>query len=170
MAEELQLELARIGRLSAARLVERYEEFFGQAPRSKHQAFLARRVAWKLQEREWGGLSELASERLAQLMESLDPLGEAAARRGNRDQSRERGEHRIKASVSQSREIRLPKPGAAIRRIYKGREIVVRVLDDAFEYDGKRYRSLSAIAQAITGAHWNGLLFFGLTRQNKRTA
>ena len=169
MAEDLQLELARIGRLSAARLVERYEELFGQAPRSKHRAFLARRVAWKLQEREWGGLSQLASERLALLAESLDPLGELAARRGNRDRSGERGEHCIKASASQSREIRLPKPGAAIRRIYKGREIVVRVLDESFEYNGKRYRSLSAIAKVVTGAHWNGLLFFGLTRQNKRT-
>jgi hypothetical protein len=51
--------------------------------------------------------------------------------------------------------------------VYKGRELIVRVLDRAFEYDGRRFRSLSAIAQAVTGAHWNGLLFFGLVTQKK---
>ena len=64
-------------------------------------------------------------------------------------------------------QIRLPKPGDLIRRVYKGRELIVRVLDRAFEYDGQRFRSLSAIAKAITGAHWNGLLFFGLVTQKK---
>jgi hypothetical protein len=39
------------------------------------------------------------------------------------------------------------------------------VLDDGFEYDGRQYRSLSAIAIEITGTRWNGFLFFGLTRE-----
>jgi Protein of unknown function (DUF2924) len=39
------------------------------------------------------------------------------------------------------------------------------VLDDGFEYQGRPYRSLSAIARAITCTRWNGLIFFGLKNQ-----
>lgn len=65
------------------------------------------------------------------------------------------------------RDLRLPPPGNWLRREYRGRDILVHVLDRGFEFDGRRYRSLSAIAKAVTGAHWNGLLFFGLVRQEK---
>jgi hypothetical protein len=56
-------------------------------------------------------------------------------------------------------------PGATIRRRYQGREIVVKVLADGFEYDSERYSSLSALARKLTGTRWNGLLFFGLTER-----
>jgi hypothetical protein len=45
------------------------------------------------------------------------------------------------------------------------RQIVVKVLTDGFEYETRRYRSLSAIARAATGTRWNGLLFLGLTER-----
>ena len=54
-----------------------------------------------------------------------------------------------------------------IRRTYDGREISVRVLERGFEFDGRYYRSLSAIAFAVTGARWNGNLFFGFVKQRK---
>ena len=54
-------------------------------------------------------------------------------------------------------------PGTTLSRKYKGRTILVRVLRRGFEYEGKVYRSLSAVAKAVTGSHWNGYLFFGLT-------
>ena len=63
--------------------------------------------------------------------------------------------------------MRLPAVGSWITRQYQGREIAVRVLDDGFEFEGDRYRSLSAIAKRVTGSHWNGFLFFGITRQEK---
>jgi hypothetical protein len=50
-----------------------------------------------------------------------------------------------------------------LRRHYQGREIVVNVLAESFEYESQPYRSLSAIARQVTGTRWNGLLFFGLT-------
>ncbi|MBF0121606.1 MAG: DUF2924 domain-containing protein [Desulfobacterales bacterium] len=53
-------------------------------------------------------------------------------------------------------------PGSVIKRIYKGKTLVFAVLDKGFEYEGKRYRSLSAVANFITGSHVNGNLFFGL--------
>ena len=61
------------------------------------------------------------------------------------------------------------KPGTTITRTWRGQEIVVHVRENGFEHDGVLYRSLSAIAKQITGAHWNGKLFFGLTPR-KETA
>ncbi len=168
MTEDLRVELAELDQLSVAELQQKYEALFGQAARSTHRAFLLRRIAWKLQEQQLGGLPDRALQRLAELVELLNPLAEAAARARRRRSS---GEARIQGHQEpkrrRPREIRLPKPGAVIRRVYKGRELIVRVLDRAFEYDGRRFRSLSAIAKAVTGAHWNGLLFFGLVTQKK---
>jgi len=60
-----------------------------------------------------------------------------------------------------------PPPGSVLTREYKGRTVRVRVLDDGFEYEGQPYRSLTAVARAITGSHWNGRAFFGLTKARK---
>ncbi len=60
---------------------------------------------------------------------------------------------------------RLPMPGQEIIREYKGRTLLVRVLDDGFEFEGDVYKSLSAVAKAITGTHCNGYLFFRLRGQ-----
>lgn len=57
---------------------------------------------------------------------------------------------------------RVPKPGVAITREYKGRTIEVRVVRDGFEYDGERFKSLSAVAKAVTGSHCSGYRFFSL--------
>ena len=57
---------------------------------------------------------------------------------------------------------RLPAPGTAIVRQYKGRALQVLVLTDGFEFEGQRYKSLSAVAKKITGSHVNGYRFFGL--------
>lgn len=96
-------------------------------------------------------------------MESLDPLGKLAARaRGGGSDVPSRSE-----GQPARRDVRLPKPGDVLSRSYKGREITVRVLEAGFEYEGRRFRSLSAIAEAVTGAHWSGLLFFGIVRQER---
>ena len=63
------------------------------------------------------------------------------------------------------RDYRLPQPGTLLIRRFKGREILVKVLDQGFEYESRHYRSLSAIAREATGARWNGVLFFGLTER-----
>jgi hypothetical protein len=56
-------------------------------------------------------------------------------------------------------------PGSLIVRKYKGQTLVVKVLDEAFEYEGRRFTSLSAIAGEITGTRWNGFAFFGLAKE-----
>ncbi len=57
-----------------------------------------------------------------------------------------------------------PVSGTRLIREWQGVERIVTVRDDDFEYRGRRYKSLSAVARAITGTRWNGLLFFGLER------
>ncbi len=64
--------------------------------------------------------------------------------------------------ASRPRDSRLPVPGTVLTRQFENRRIVVTVLKDGFEYQSRRYRSLSAIAREVTGTRWNGLSFFGL--------
>ncbi len=66
------------------------------------------------------------------------------------------------------RDARLPRPGGVLTRTFQGKEIKVQVLDAGFGYEGKTWRSLSAIAKAVTGTSWNGFLFFGLQTRAKQ--
>ena len=66
------------------------------------------------------------------------------------------------------RDPRLPEPGSVLTRNYQGNDHDVTVLDDGFEYQGERYRSLSKIAREITHTNWNGYLFFGLQRRTRK--
>ena len=59
-----------------------------------------------------------------------------------------------------ARDRRLPIPGAIITKVYKGRELEVKVLEQGFEFEGKFYKTLSGVATALTGVSWNGYLFF----------
>ncbi|MFM8474893.1 MAG: DUF2924 domain-containing protein [Planctomycetaceae bacterium] len=59
---------------------------------------------------------------------------------------------------------RLPLPGTILVREYKGCSVQVRVLEQGFEYAGQTWRSLSAVAKAVTGTHINGFLFFKLRK------
>ena len=63
--------------------------------------------------------------------------------------------------------IRKLTPGTRLVRDWHGVGHTVTVLEDGFVYDGLQWPSLSAIAKAITGAHWNGPRFFGLTERRK---
>jgi DUF2924 family protein len=58
----------------------------------------------------------------------------------------------------------VPKTGTRLVRHWRGHAHTVLVREDGFEYEGQHYRSLSVIAQRITGAHWSGPRFFGLTK------
>lgn len=136
-------------------------------------------------------LSFQAQRRLAELAELLNPLGHMIARARRRCADKSVGSCRasdagnsgldttgntgVSAAVgcrrmlgtSHRRDIRLPPPGSMLSRTYKGRDLIVTILESGFEFEGRRYRSLSAIAKAVTGAHWNGMLFFGLITQEK---
>jgi hypothetical protein len=63
---------------------------------------------------------------------------------------------------------RLPRPGTILTRRYKGRTLQVEVLEHGFAFEGKTYRSLSAVAKAVTGSHCSGHFFFGLTEKGEK--
>lgn len=129
-----------------------YRELFGEEPRTKHREFLWRRIAWRLQEQAYGGLTEDTRDRIGALIEEHNPLQREMRRpaKGKREGRRQPGL------------LGGPGAGTILTREYKGRQIEVTVVQGGFEYEGRRYRSLSAVAKAITGAHWNGPFFFGL--------
>jgi hypothetical protein len=75
--------------------------------------------------------------------------------------------HAAKTNVDRVRDPRLPKAGTILRKEWRGREYEVTVLADGFEYAGTTYRSLSKVANEITGTTWNGFLWMGLVERAK---
>lgn len=149
--------------MSVARLRERYAEAFGEPTTSGNRQWLFRRVAWRIQSLAEGDLSERARRRAADLARDVDvrvrpPTARPEPRPGPRLVT-------VTGQLASSGGDRLPAPGSVLRRAFKGTEHEVTVLAQGFEYQGKTYRSLSAVATAITGSHWNGFLFFGLTKK-----
>lgn len=152
MADTLisKIEVLREASLSALRNACR-EHFPSKKAVSSNRTYLWRRIAHKMQELEQGGLSPDALKRLQLLMTDYDPVNNWALK-----------SQAVYASSGPRRDRRLPLPGTLITKQYKGTTIQVKVLEKGFEYDGKVYKSLTAIAKEITGAHWNGYLFFDL--------
>jgi len=138
--------------MTSAQLREEWRRVMGEEPRSYHRTWLWRRLAWAIQAKEYGGLSARAQERLKELLphaETWMPLGRKAFQYVG-----------TSLPVPEARDSRLPAPGTVLIRQYRGRTIAVTVLEDGFDLEGKRYPSLTAVAQAVTGSHWNGHLFF----------
>ena len=146
--------------MTVNQLREKYREVFGEESRSNHKQFLFRRVAWRIQALAEGGLSERARRRALEIAIDAD-LRIRAPKGFGVGTPRDR-----KASRRISTDPRLPAPGTALVREYKDRSVVVKVRLDGFEYEGRIYRSLSAIAQEVTGTKWNGFLFFQLPDVN----
>ena len=147
------VQIANLQKLSATALKTKYRELFREESRSSNRQYLFRRVAWRMQELAEGGISERARQRAREVANDADlrihpPKSFILPTR---------------ETVRDSRDYRLPPVGAMLSRTFKGKSIEVRVLDEGFDYQGRRYRSLSAIASAATGTRWNGFLFFGLT-------
>ena len=150
-------EVARLEKMSVNQLAKRFERVFGEQCRSRHKRYLIRRIAWRLQANAEGGLTERARQR-------ADELADDAEVRVTPPRAKQPKDAAPPATIQigGGRDHRLPPPGNWIERPYKGRTIRVLVLGDGFEYEGQRYRSLSAIAKAISGSHINGFTFFRL--------
>ncbi|PCJ61600.1 MAG: hypothetical protein COA65_01210 [Rhodospirillaceae bacterium] len=102
-------------------------------------------IAWKIQERAFGGLGATTKRRLADLAKTLERNGD----------------------VTRNRVARL-KPGAKLIREWHGETHTVIVTEDGFEWRGRHWQSLSAIARAITGGHWSGPRFFGINNRARQ--
>ncbi|WP_254452493.1 DUF2924 domain-containing protein [Roseicella sp. DB1501] len=128
-----------------ADLKQQWRELCGTEPPSYNRKFLESRLAYRIQEAAYGGLKAETVARLEALGEQLDG-GNVVLRR-------------IRAGDDR------PIAGTRLVREYQGVQHTVTVLQDGFDYEGRPYRSLSAIARHITGTRWNGWSFFGLKSQ-----
>lgn len=146
-------ELAALGAMTVGELAEKFRELFGVPTRTRNKDYLRKRIAWRIQEQREGGLSPRALERIAEL------APQAPARWREPIQEIDGTESAAHGRAS-SRDPRLPALGTTLTRIHEGAEHRVTILEDGFEYRGKRHRSLSQIASLITGTPWNGFRFF----------
>ncbi len=159
MADSMSARIRALQEMSVADLREQWRRVMGEEPRSSNRAWLWRRLAWAIQAKEYGGLSERARRQLEELSVHAEvwmPLGKRAFK----------GLPPV-PPTQPARDPRLPTPGTVLTRPYRGKTIAVTVLEDGLEVEGCRYRSLTAVAKAVTGGHWNGFDFFGLKRRKE---
>ena len=147
-ATQLPNQIEQLPLMSYADLRADWRRLFRSEPPTRiGRALLELGIAWKLQEREHGGLSAGTRRQLKELSATLETKGDLA----------------------KSRAAKL-KPGSRLMREWHGKTHDVLVVDDGFEWHGKRWRSLSAIAREITGVHWSGPRFFGLGKADRAAA
>ena len=146
MTESVLAQIAALKSSPTAELKARWRKLFDTAPPPYNRRFLESRLAYRIQELAYGGLKPTTIARLEALGEQLDG--------GKIDVRRQRADDQ-------------PIAGTRLIREYQGVEHCVTVLIDGFEYQGRPYKSLSAIARAITGTRWNGWVFFGVRRSGE---
>lgn len=144
----LDSELAALPRCGLKELQQRWQELFGIAAPDVSDDVLVRAIAYRLQEQAYGGLSASTSRKLRKI---------AADLRTNRKA----------VSLSDAPKIA---PGVQLLREWNGETEVVEVTTSGFVWRGQTYRSLSAVARAMTGARWSGPRFFGLPTADDRSA
>jgi len=149
-------QIAELETLPAGQLEDRWRALFGSDPPACQRRFLVKRLAYRIQELAYGGLSEAARTRMEEIAQEAGFDEEASLPgRGRRASARKR---------------ELPVAGTRLVRLWDDRRYEVTVTVTGFEFEGRPYRSLSAIANTITGGHWNGRVFFGLGTAAKEGA
>jgi hypothetical protein len=141
--QDVPARLAALPQADIRDLKAQWRSLFGAEPPPYNRRFLERRLGYRIQELAYGGLKPETIARLEALGEQIDG-GNITLRRIRQDQR--------------------PIAGTRLLREYQGVEHVVTVTRDGYEYQGRPFQSLSAIARAITGTRWNGWMFFGLRK------
>jgi hypothetical protein len=133
--------LAALKEMSVRELKADWTKLFGTEAPNNSRPFLEQRLAYRIQELTFGGLSKPARQLLDALADEVE------------------GKKVRKSVISDPRN---PVIGTRLVREWNGVEHVITVLRDGFDWQGRRYKTLSAIARKITGTQWNGYRFFGL--------
>jgi hypothetical protein len=149
MSDQVLARLAALKTTPTPKLKEQWRQLFESEPPAFNRRYLESRLAYRIQELAYGGLRPETARRLEQLGEELDG-----------------GRVNVRKRPANDR----PISGTRLIREYQGVEHCVTVRDDDFEYQGRPYKSLSAIARAITGTQWNGVVFFGLKSAARKQA
>jgi hypothetical protein len=140
-------QLAALKGAPADALKARWRELFDGEPPAYNRRFLESRLAYRIQELAYGGLTPETLERLKALAKQ-QAANEGPARK--------------------DRPVFRPVAGTRLIREWEGVEHCVTVRTDDFEYMGRPYKSLSSVAREITGTKWNGWVFFGLKHSQVR--
>ena len=138
MTESVAARVAALPKTPTPELKQMWRELFDREPPGFSRSYLISRLAYRIQELAYGGLKPATRARLDVLADGLDP------------------------KAARKRVVSGPVVGTQLIREWRGAEHKVTVLADGFEWEGRRYKSLSAVARAITGTRWNGPVFFGL--------
>lgn len=163
MSQSVIAQIRELQQMTVRELRAKWAELFpGEQARSRNRVYLWRRLSWRLQEIELGGISERARGRAVEL--AADASVRVRPPRGFDPAALvPMGSGKLKTK----RDPRLPRPGTVITRAYRGRELRLTVRDDDFELDGRLYGSLSEAARAATGQRWNGPLFWRLSKRSR---
>jgi len=140
MTDTVLAQLNALKTLPIAELKAKWRDLYDREPPAFNRRYLESRLAYRIQELAYGGLKPETRARLDALADALDREG-TVKRRAAGDR---------------------PVAGTRLLREWQGVEHAVTVLDDGYDWQGRRYKSLSAVARAITGTRWNGWTFFGL--------
>jgi len=149
MTDTVLKQIAQIQKFSVGALREKWKILFGTEAPAYSRPFLVKRLAYRIQELAHGGLSQQTRERIQKIAED-NGLDEMAAL--PQDQPKKKG---------------MPVVGTRLIREWNGGRYEVIAVRDGFEFEGQKYRSLTAITKIITGTHWNGPAFFGLRQNGK---
>lgn len=143
-------QVAGLETLSMEQLREQWRMLFGSEPPVYSSSFMKKRLAYRLQEIAFGGLSEEAKDKMKVILEE--------------NGYDKRGGKRVKKPSAKSN---MPIIGTRLIREWNGKRYEVIVVKGGFDYAGRKYKSLTSITKAITGTHWNGPAFFGLRSSGK---
>jgi Protein of unknown function (DUF2924) len=140
MTDSIAARISALPKTPTPELRQMWRELFDREPPGFSRSYLVSRLAYRIQELACGGFKPATRAKLDALADALDPKG------------------------ARQRVVDRPVVGAQLIRECRGIEHKVTVLAEGFEWEGRRYKSLSAVARAITGTQWNGWVFFGLKR------
>jgi hypothetical protein len=145
MTTDIARQVAQLPGFSRQKLLDLWQKLYGRAaPPGMRRSLLVPFLAFRIQERAYGGLKSSTRTELRRLARAL-----------------EKDPHSLNVGLCSR-----IKPGTRIVRTWRGKTHEVSVTESGFEYRGARYRSLSQIARKITGTRWSGPAFFGLKSES----
>lgn len=140
LKKTVELEIADLANQPIEHLKDLWDKYYATPPPKYNRATLISKIAYRMQELEYGGLKQATINTLLEYgTEKKKPI------------------KRVKTKFA---------VGTTLMREYRGKDHYVTVIAKGYTYEGKIYKTLSAVARHITGSNWNGNAFFGITRRS----